>query len=332
MDLVHLLYMKMSVRNQLITLIDQDAIPADKIDDALVIAKVTPSGTAWVTFINHLLVWLGGLALAFSVLFFIAYNWQDIGLFAQFAMVEVVIALAIAAYWKLGSDSVAAKVSLLMATIFVGVLLALYGQTYQTGADPWQLFFSWSLLILPWVLVGRFAAIWIVWILLVNTTLILYQQTFLNPFWLVFGSDTAMLWTVFLFNTLALAIWEFLTKTYHWLSVRGAIRLLAVASGVSITWLVLHSIFEYGDTYALAGLIWLAWMGTLYFVYRKMRPDLFMLAGGCLTGIVVVVSFFSKHMLDKWEAGALFFLSLLVVGLGSGAAVWLKKIHSELSV
>jgi len=324
--------MKMSVRNQLITLIDQDAIPVDKIDDALVIAKVTPSGTAWVTFINHLLVWLGGLALAFSVLFFIAYNWQDIGLFAQFAMVEVVIIFAIIAYWKLGDNSVAAKVSLLMATIFVGVLLALYGQTYQTGADPWQLFFSWSILILPWVLVGRFAAIWLVWILLVNTTLILYQQAFLNPFWFVFGSDTVMLWTVFLFNTLALAIWESLTKTYHWLSTRWAIRLLAVASGVSITWLVLHSIFEYGGSSIFPGLMWLVWVGTLYFVYRKIRPDLFMLAGGCLTVIVVVVSFFSRYMLDKWEAGSFLFLSLLVIGLGAGAAVWLRNVHRELSI
>jgi len=324
--------MKISVRNQLISLIDQDAIPADKIDDALVIAKVTPSGTAWVTFINHLLVWLGGLALAFSVLFFIAYNWQDIGLFAQFAMVEVVIVLAIAAYWKLGGESVAAKVSLLMAIIFVGVLLALYGQTYQTGADPWQLFFSWSLLILPWVLVGRFAAIWIVWILLVNITLVLYQQTFINPLWLFFGSDTAMLWSVFLFNTLALGIWELSAKTHEWLSENWAIRLLALGSGVSVTWLVLHSIFEYGGSSIFPGLMWLVWVGTLYFVYRKMRPDLFMLAGGCLTVIVVVVSFFSRHMLDKWEAGSFLFLSLLVIGLGAGAAVWLRNVHRELSI
>jgi len=34
----------------------------------------------------------------------------------------------------------------MVSTILVGVLLALVGQTYQTGADTWQLFFYWAIL------------------------------------------------------------------------------------------------------------------------------------------------------------------------------------------
>src|SRR5699024_11365250 len=43
---------------------------------------------------------------------------------------------------------------LLIASIITGSLLALFGQVYQTGADTWQLFFAWAILITPWE-IGR---------------------------------------------------------------------------------------------------------------------------------------------------------------------------------
>lgn len=313
-----------SPRNQIIEFVEQGAIPWKKIADSLSAAKVTPDGKAWRTFIDHFLIWLGGLAMAFAGMFFIAYNWNDIGRFAKFGMVEVFIVLAIAAYWKLGEDKVSGKVSLLMATIFLGVLQALYGQTYQTGADTWQLFFNWALLMLPWALIGRFPAIWIVWVGLINLSI---AQGGLMWLGLGFGSDK--LWLLFIFNTLALIAWEFLTKLWPWLSERWAIRLLGVGSGAPITLLVFDANFVFEDAQILTGLVWMAWLAALYFVYRRIRPDLFMLAGGCLSGIVGIVTFLAKEMLEIDTASTFFFLALMVIGLGSGAAFWLKNIHRE---
>ncbi len=51
---------------------------------------------------------------------------------------------------RLGPECTPGKAALLLATLLLGVFLALFGQTYQTGADPWQLFANWALLILPW--------------------------------------------------------------------------------------------------------------------------------------------------------------------------------------
>jgi len=73
----------------------------------------------------------------------------------------------------------------------------------------------------------------------------------------------------------------------------------------------------------------MAWLAALYFVYRRIRPDLFMLAGGCLSGIVGIVTFLAKEMLEIDTASTFFFLALMVIGLGSGAAFWLKNIHRE---
>ena len=124
-------------------------------------------------------------------------------------------------------------------------------------------------------------------------------------------------------------LWELLVKWLPWLSERWAIRLLAVGGGIPITWLVLLSIFEtkYNDAYP--ALVWVIWLAGFYIVYRRTRPDLFMLAGICLSGIVVSVTFMARHMLINGAAGSFLFLALLVIGLGTGAAIWLQNVYKE---
>ncbi|MGL1930388.1 MAG: DUF2157 domain-containing protein [Desulfotalea sp.] len=316
-------------RSQIIELIQQGEIPAEKIAAALVVVKVTPDGKSWRIFLDQLLLWLGGLALAFAVMFFVAYNWEDIGRFAKFSIVEGVIILAVAAYCKLGEDTTASKVSLLVATICLGVLLALCGQTYQTGADPWQLFFYWALLMLPWAIIGRFPAIWIVWIVLINTSLFLYFQTFRSSFWFMSSFDTGMLWLAFVVNSFFLVAWEISAHRWSYLAERWAIRLLAIASGIPINMLLLDTIFSGSSASSMPVLVWAIWLALIYFVYRKIVFDLFMLAIGCLSGITALVSFLGIHTLDDGFAGSFLFLALVVIGSGSGAALWLKKIHQE---
>ncbi len=318
-----------SPRKQIIELIEQQAIPPEKTSDALAVANIFPNGKAWQTFIDHLLLWVGGLALAFSGLFFIAYNWSDIGRLAKFGLVELFMVLAIIVFWKQGETKVSGKISLVVATIFLGVLLALYGQTYQTGADTWQLFFNWALMMLPWAMIARFAVIWVIWIVLINLSIILYHQTFGGIFLLLVDSDTEILWLLFFFNTLALATWEYLSKTWRWLAKYWAIRLLAVSSGVPITWLVLHAIFDPVGSNFLSGLVWMIWLSVLYYFYRRIKTDLFMLAGGCLSGIVVLITLMSKQMLNDWSAGSFLILFFMVISLGAGAAVWLRNVYQE---
>lgn len=318
-----------STRHQLTELIEQDCIPADKIHAAVAATDVLPDGKAWLRFIDHLLLWLGGLALTFSAMFFIAYNWIAFGRFTKFAMVEALIALSILVYWKLDRDKMAAKVALFMATLFLGVLLALYGQTYQTGADPWQLFFTWALLMLPWTIIARFPALWILWITLLNLAILLYHMALRNSMWFMFNNDSNILWILFAFNTLALFVWELSAIKWHWLSERWAARLIAIGSGFPLSWLVIISIVDSRHANAFSVIVWIVWIGGLYFVYRTIKRDLFMLAGVALTAIVVSTSFFAKHLISGLEAGGFLVLTIIVIGMGTGAAIWLHKIHRE---
>ncbi|MEZ4601197.1 MAG: DUF2157 domain-containing protein [Syntrophotaleaceae bacterium] len=317
-----------SHRKKLIELFEQGAIPVEKIDQALTVMKVFPDSPAWRRFIDQLLLWLGSLALAFSLLFFIAYNWSEIGRFAKFGMIEAAIVLCIAAYCRFG-DSMPGKAALLAATICLGVLLAFFGQTYQTGADPWQLFFTWALLMLPWAIIARFPAVWIVWVALLNISLILYHQTFRGVFLAGFDSEIELLWLLFIFNMLAHLAWEFLARLRPWLAERWAIRLLAIGAGVPLTWLVLHAIFEGMGKYFLSALIWTAWLATMLYLYRRIIPDLFMLAGCCLAGITVSITFLGRFILDDSSGGGFLLLALAVIGMGAGAAVWLKQVHRD---
>lgn len=317
-----------STRHQIIQLIDNGAIAQDKIAHALIASRVTPDAGSWKLFLDRLLLWLGGLALAFSVMFFIAYNWTELGRFAKFGMVEVLMALAVGTYSLLGKEKLGGKVLLLMATILLGVLLALYGQTYQTGADPWQLFFYWGLLMLPWAVIARFAAIWMVWVALMNISIALYFDTFRSSLWFI-QDDVDLLWLMFGFNTAVQVIWESSARRWEWLNERWAMRLIAVISGSSITWLNLYVLIESGSA-TIALTVWLAWLLIMYRAYRKLSPDLFMLAGLCLSVITIAIFIMGRVLLDDFQLGGLFVLALIVIAMGAGSAFWLKRIHSEM--
>jgi len=126
-------------------------ISPSKVGDALSLVDILPTEQAWRSFIDRLLLWFGALALAISLIFFFAYNWDAMGHLAKFGLIEALIIATLIGYWKTHPKSPLSKTALMVAAILVGALLALFGQTYQTGADPWQLFAYWALLISPWV-------------------------------------------------------------------------------------------------------------------------------------------------------------------------------------
>ncbi len=103
---------------------------------------------------------MGGAALlGAAVIYVVAFNWDELGRFAQFAVVASMVGGAgILAAW--GFHSVAGKASLLLAFLSTGALMALFGQTYQTGVDPWQLFAGWSALTIAWAVAADMPALW----------------------------------------------------------------------------------------------------------------------------------------------------------------------------
>ncbi|TAK50614.1 MAG: DUF2157 domain-containing protein [Betaproteobacteria bacterium] len=309
----------------------QGRIPPHGVRRALEYSGALPGAADWRAFLDRLLLWLGVAMLASGVVFFLAYNWQELGRFAKFALVEGLIVASLAVVWWQGLEHAGGKAALLGAALVVGALLAFIGQTYQTGADTFELFAVWAGAILPWALVGRFPALWVLWLALVNLSVTLYFRAFGGVLGIVFGPER-QLWLLFALNTAATALWEALAAAgVAWLRERWAVRVLATASGACVTALAVLQIVDWEPGSDWAAPAWMAWLALAYFAYRNAIKDVYVLAGGALSVIVVAATFLGKHMLKaQADAGAFLLIGVVVIGLSAAAGYWLKRVASEM--
>jgi uncharacterized membrane protein len=296
---------------------------------ALRIAGAIPDPVEWRLFVDRLLLGLAVALAGAGVVFFVAANWQALGRFGKFALVEAAIVLALGACWYFGLASRAGKAALGAAALCTGALLALVGQVYQTGADTWELFAAWAVAIAVWVAVARMPALWLLWLGLVNIALALYFNTFGGLLGLVLGTRET-LWALFALNTAALVVWEALAAGgVRWLRVRWAVAALAAAGGVAATWLALWSVFDDGRAGDWGLVAYAAWLAAIYAAYRLRRVDRLILAGGVLSAIIVVTSLLAHHLLRRETAGGFLLIGLVVVAMAAAGTWWLRRVPAE---
>lgn len=135
----------------------------------------------WRRWAERALLALGSAHLLAAVIYFFAYNWADLPSLAKFAIVETAIVAAVVAAALAKLDRPWGQAMLIAASVLVGVLLAVIGQVYQTGADAYELFIAWACLILPWVAVSRSAAHWLLWLAVGSLSLWAYGVQALVP-------------------------------------------------------------------------------------------------------------------------------------------------------
>ena len=80
-------------------------------------------------------------------------------------------------------------------------------------------------------------------------------------------------------------------------------------------------------------MIYSLWLAVLYSIYRYWRPDLFMIAGGCVSALTVTTLLLARLLLweGDWQEGSLLLITIAVLAMGAGAVVWLKRLHREIS-
>ena len=164
-------------RHTIEQLLSQGTLPITHADQAATLLQVYPNRQRWLTFFDKALLIIGVVALCLSVVFFIAYNWLYMGKMGKFVLVEGAMVVTIVGYaWLVYTRRAPLfqQLLLLIASILTGSLLALFGQVYQTGADTWQLFFNWALLIIPWVMIARLPALWLLFLGLLNFATLTY--------------------------------------------------------------------------------------------------------------------------------------------------------------
>ncbi|MDR2161292.1 MAG: GDYXXLXY domain-containing protein [Desulfovibrio sp.] len=140
---------------------------------------------SWGLFCRFFCLQAGVLFCLAGLICFVAFNWAALPAFAKFGLI-ISLMLGTAALARIrGEDSGSGGLALLACGLLAGPLLAVFGQTYQTGADAWELFLAWGLFLLPLALAGQKTALWLALWLVSTIWIILYTRTlspsFLDP-------------------------------------------------------------------------------------------------------------------------------------------------------
>uniref|UniRef100_UPI003D011B8E GDYXXLXY domain-containing protein n=1 Tax=Alcaligenes faecalis TaxID=511 RepID=UPI003D011B8E len=265
-------------------------------------------------FLTKLAWGLAVLLLASGLVTWIAANWENWGHVAKFALAQgaVLVSAGLALLFRRrsggwGHDLGVPAALTGLAAVATGGLLALIGQTYQTGADPWQLFALWTVLIIPWVFTVRSVFLSVLWLVLINTALYLWIDVArLGWFGRIYTTQTLLALAV---NALLLLAAETIWRARHdpW---RIVPRVAAIAVGFFIGAQVMEGNFLLGLVLFLV----------LYGIYHYRRPDLLIMslasfgAYGSLSMLII-----------EYAADAFLLIVVVIVGLGLGLLRFLQQ-------
>jgi uncharacterized membrane protein len=295
---------------------------------ALDIAGASPSAQAWRRFLALVLLLLGtGLVLSGIVSFF-AFNWVSLGRFAKFALLEAGIVVCTAVgLWRL--RDITGRVALFAASVLVGPLLAVFGQTYQTGADAWGLFAVWALLILPWTIASTFTALWVLDVALCDLTLTLWWDQRPQIYYSEWMYVLVLLAGI---HAIAVAAWEWqYRRSTPWLDARWAPRLAVATAFGFLLAPALDFIFSVlwtrGTAPRVGFFVLCAAIPLTILVYKRVREDLFMLtvAGGSV--LILITCGFGRLLFDvlKLDFGGALLMAIFVIVEVVVAVNWLRR-------
>jgi uncharacterized membrane protein len=289
----------------------------------------------WARWLNHSLLALGILLIMAGIGYFFAHNWTRISDDAKLGLAGGAVAATFAGAMRAGKESLTGKLLLLAASALVGVFLAVYGQVYQTGAASYELVRAWALLILPWVLLGRFVPLWIFWLGLVNGLIVLWPDFGTDLFWMPGKTFQAEMVTLCAVNGAGLALREWATRAkVLWLDSGWCREVLLTATLLPMTMEASRELFDgsywtgpsllvQGGYAALAaGLAW-------YFYRQRSLPALAIVAvSACWVLTMLVIS-----QIGRVAPGAdnMLLMALIILGIFGGAGAMLRAASRRFS-
>jgi len=160
----------------------------------------------WKKFLRLFFLSLGVSFTLAGIVCFFSYNWADLN---KFAKIGIILGLVIITsfFAMIPKFSITVRnILLISASVLVGVLFAVFGQIYQTGANAYDFFLAWTICITIWVLLSDFAPLWAIYLALINTTIALYSAQVANTW-----EGVPLITALTIFNAVVLAIAIFLS-------------------------------------------------------------------------------------------------------------------------
>ncbi|WP_299379163.1 DUF2157 domain-containing protein [uncultured Kiloniella sp.] len=297
--------------------------------------------TQWGIWASRLLLGLGVCLVLSGVIYFFAFNWAKLLPAHKLGGIQFAIIASIIAACVCGLNRLSGQLALISASVFVGVFLAVFGQIYQTGADAYQLFMVWSLLILGWTILSRFAAHWVLWLVVFNVFLGLWWEqvptarSWIGPDW-----SPLILPLLACFNGLVLCTRELLSQrsasSYDWLSAKWTrwIILIPILTLLNIPILLLIV----SPDLAYEGVFIGSFVGAIghicvYVYYRKIVKDIWSLAAITISALIIVeiltIRVLFEILMDEEELGLLL-MGIVTIGIITGFTMYLRYLTRTL--
>ncbi|MFT4301840.1 MAG: DUF4401 domain-containing protein [Desulfovibrio sp.] len=323
-------------RGSLSSLCDSGGISSSAWSKALDFCGFRPDGSAWLAYWRQVSLLGGVLFFLAGLICFIAWNWGDMRPFERMALVGLVVAGGGIGAVVRGLDTRLGQALLLTCGVAMGPMLAVFGQTYQTGAELWELFKVWTILLVLLAIAGKQAGLWFASWLSGNVFVALWLGRSLSSPYDAFSQFFVLPEWLFVIAC-AVALWEWAARkagqkeSRAWLRSRWLPRLLFFDLIARTTFYLIIVIF---DAYYVAdGLVlWLPHQfvalfavsiaGLSWWWYRKKEPDLFMLASLLGAGTVILIAVLAKSELffDAGVVTAFLLWGLLIAGITAGLA------------
>jgi len=260
--------------------------------------------TGWAKFTDLALLGIGVAFLLAGTIFFFAYNWDNLHKFVKLGMIQAMIILPIVSILVFKPRELVKNILLTMSCVLVGVLFAVFGQIYQTGADAYDLFLGWTVFIAIWALSTRFEALWIIFLVLINTTFMLYVEQ-AAPYVL----EKSMYVILYSFNLLVVIAVQLLSSRVEvatWFT-----RIVIFGAVVILTIGLVDGIWKHypPEWFVSLGLCLLSYAAGVY--YSIKRRSMYLLCILPLSIIIVLCALYFERV--NADTGSFIFISLVIV-------------------
>lgn len=310
-------------RTDINLLLEHSSLQADQLDDLLQEECYANSKLYQRVSVLSLAVFGIGF-FVIGVLFFFAYNWDTLSKTVKMGIPTVLligfVLLALLTKWEL----LYKKLLLLGASMLIGVLFAVFGQVYQTGANAYDLFLSWLLAISVWTFISNFPWQWLLYVVLANTTLVLYYVQ-------VHSLENGFLFGIFitLLNLLLLVLPILANRKWKQIEVPSWYALLLELTLITI--LSLGCIFRIFDDFNANGkvnyysLVFVVLSCLLFgggYLYGYRKKQLFLVAAIPFALLIITAFFLGNFMLTTA-------LGYLIIGLFAvfGSTILIIKLN-----
>lgn len=318
----------MDTRGALVALAAEQGLDGPRTRALMLVAGLGDEPAAVAVWVPRVLGAVAAVLVGLGLVFWVAANWDSLPRLAQFALLQgVVVVMALAAW----ACPCAARAPLaLLALLGIGGLFAFFGQTYQTGADAWQLFALWAALALPLAWGARSELVWAPWALVALSGVALWSRTHTAHQWRVESVDLVpqlIAWAVAVVLVAAFTrpVWRH-TGAGVW-SLRLATTLAAALVGGTAVMALFHT--------PTAAQYWLGLVvigaGLAVFASRA-AFDVYGLAVLAQTVNGLLVAGIGKWLFDGRRSSGDPLAEMMLLGLaGAGLLAWSVKLILQLA-